>query len=188
MAIRDALTVINEMEAAGVIGRYAICGAVAAYAYVEHATTDDLDVLVAFGEDAGGAATGLITLTPVIQYLAKRGYDRFEREGVIIADWPVQFLPVANLLDREALVAATMQEAVFEVDAPAVNIRVMQPEHLVALALRVGRPKDMIRVSQFLREDAVDLAALRSIILRHGLTEKWRDFILRTGSVAKIEI
>jgi len=69
------------MEADGVIGRYAIAGAVAAYNYIEPAVTDDLDILVSFREARHQAASGLITLAP---------------KGVVIADWPVQFLPIAR--------------------------------------------------------------------------------------------
>ena len=36
------------MEADGVIGRYAIAGAVAAYNYIEPTLTEDLDILVSF--------------------------------------------------------------------------------------------------------------------------------------------
>jgi hypothetical protein len=47
MGVKQTL-VINTMEADGVIGRYAISGAVAAYNYIEPTVTDDLDILVSF--------------------------------------------------------------------------------------------------------------------------------------------
>ena len=48
MGMKQTLDVINRMEADGIIGRYAIAGAVAAYNYIEPAVTSDLDILVAF--------------------------------------------------------------------------------------------------------------------------------------------
>ena len=48
MGIKQTLDVINEMEREGVIGRYAIGGAVAAYNYIESAVTEDLDIFVTF--------------------------------------------------------------------------------------------------------------------------------------------
>jgi hypothetical protein len=44
MAIRQTLEVINAMEADGVIDRYALAGAVAAFNYIDPAVTEDLDI------------------------------------------------------------------------------------------------------------------------------------------------
>jgi hypothetical protein len=45
MGMKQTLDVINRMEADGVIGRYAIAGAVAAYNYVEPSVTEE-DILI----------------------------------------------------------------------------------------------------------------------------------------------
>lgn len=50
--------------------------------------------------------------------------------------------------------------------------RVLTAEHLCAICLKTGRFKDLLRVSQFIESDAVDLAALDAIIRRHGLESK----------------
>ena len=47
MSIRDVIAVLNEMEANGVIDRYAIGGAVGATFYLEPVATLDVDVFVA---------------------------------------------------------------------------------------------------------------------------------------------
>jgi hypothetical protein len=44
MGMKQTLDVINRMEADGIIGRYAIAGAVAAYNYIEPSLTEDLDI------------------------------------------------------------------------------------------------------------------------------------------------
>ena len=181
MAIKETLEIINAMEADGVIGRYAIAGAVAAYNYIEPAVTDDLDILVSFREARHQAASGLITLAPIFSYLKARGYDEHRKEGVVIAGWPVQFLPIANDLDAEALAAAQEVEIDINDTIKPVRTRILRAEHIVATCLRVGRPRDFIRITQFLEEDAVDIAVLCRVLDRHGLTPEWQSFCRRTG-------
>lgn len=150
MGMKKTLDVINAMETDGVIGRYAIAGAVAAYNYIEPTVTEDLAILISFdaGPDRPGA--GLITLAPILSYLKSVGYGEFRKEGLLIEGWPVQFLPVANDLDAEAIEQAQDVEIKIDQSQGSVRARVLRPEHLVAIALRVGRPKDSIRIIQFL--------------------------------------
>ena len=53
---------------------------------------------------------------------------------------------------------------------------VMTAEHLVAIALRTGRPKDHNRILQFLEQDAVDRGKMQAILERHGLASRWKQF------------
>jgi len=46
MGMKRTLEVINALEAEGVIGRYAIAGAVAAYNYIEPTVTEGFDILL----------------------------------------------------------------------------------------------------------------------------------------------
>ena len=98
MGIKQTLDVINAMEHDGIIRRYAIAGAVAAYNYIEPTVTDDLDLLVSFSERASIPQSGLITLGPVFSYLRAKGYEEHRKEGLVIEGWPVQFLPVAIIV------------------------------------------------------------------------------------------
>ena len=100
MGIKQTLDVLNGMEREGVYERYAIGGAVAAYNYIESAVTEDLNIFISFRQVS---ATGLISLAPISADLAKGGYVDFKKEGIVVAGWPVQFLPVADALDAEAL-------------------------------------------------------------------------------------
>ena len=52
----------------------------------------------------------------------------------------------------------------------------MTAEHLVAIALNIGRAKDFTRILQFLEQEAVSKDKLNLILLKHGLTEKWEKF------------
>src|SRR5262245_46588397 len=112
MSLKQTIEVLNRMEADGVIGRYCISGAVASFYYVEATATDHLDILVSFEETK--AASGLLTLTPILTYLNALGYSQFEEEGILIEGWPVQFLPVTDHLDAEALASARMDTVKLE--------------------------------------------------------------------------
>ena len=144
--------------------------------------TDDLDILIAFESDETRPQSGLITLGPIFSYLKNKGYSEFEREAVLIEGWAVQFIPVATDLDAEALAAAEPVDIEFGATGSAQS-RVLRPEHIVATALRVSRPRDLIRITQFLEERAVDISALCGVLRRHALGAAWREFCRRTGVV-----
>jgi hypothetical protein len=145
MGMKQTIDVINKMEADGVVARYAIGGAVAAYNYIEPTVTEDLDILVSFDEMPGQPKSGLVTLGPLYSYLQKRGYEDFVREGILVDGWLVQFLPVADALDAEGLAAA------IEID---LEINPLQKNHDTGFASgahRCNSGKD--RQSKGLRSD-----------------------------------
>lgn len=63
-----------------------------------------------------------------------------------------------------------------EVTFHDVQTRVMTAEHLMAIALRLGRPKDIARIAQFVELDAFDESKLHIILAKHGLSDKWENF------------
>ena len=162
------------MVADGVIRKFAVT----ALYYSEVTVTEDLDILVPF-DDLQDKSSGLATLEPLFSYLSDRGYKEFEKEGIVVEGWPVQFLPVSNELDAEALNRA--QDVEFS-DAPeSTKIPILRPEHIVATALRVGRAKDRERIIRFVEEQLVDLGELRNVLSRHNLLEKWSKFRVQMG-------
>ena len=164
--MKATLEAINQMQADGVIGKYAIGGAVGATLYLEPAATLDVDIFVVLPSVPGSS---LLSLAPIYDYLKARGYA-LKDEHIVVGGWPVQFLPPSNDLEREAVadsVAATVE---------GVTTRVMSAEHLVAIALRTGRAKDHIRILQFVEQEAVDREKLRAILERHVLSSKWSQF------------
>jgi len=174
----DTLRVLNQLRAEGVIGPYAIAGAVASFRHVEATLTEDLDLLVTLAAVGG---SGLVTIQPILIRLDELGYSEFKDEGIVIEGWPVQFLPVASALDAEAVEQAEDVEIPTSVEGASEPTRALRAEHVVAKAVELGRPKDFIRISQYLEGDAVDLEALRAVLERHGLRDKWRSFCMRTG-------
>jgi hypothetical protein len=166
MSIRDVIIAINQMEADRVIDRYAIGGAVAATFYLEPVATLDVDVFVAFRSEPDQL---LAAPKPIFDYLVARGWS-MKGEYVMIAGWPVQFLPPTGPLVEEALVEAV------EADVEGVPARVFTPEHLAAIALQTGRAKDKARLLQFIEEGALDAARFQAILRRHSLVEAWGKF------------
>lgn len=163
--MKATLEVINQMQADGVIGQYAIGGAVGATFYLAPAATVDLDLFVRLP-----AASGLlISLSPIYEYLKSRGCKE-QDEYIVVGDWPVQFLPLRNPLQEEALTQA------ISTSVDGVPARVITAEHLVAIALETGRAKDYTRILQFIEQAAVDREKLKDILERHGLSAKWNQF------------
>jgi hypothetical protein len=164
--VKDTFAIINQMQADGVIGKYAVGGAVGATFYLEPSATLDIDIFVSLQAPTGGI---LVSLTPIYNYLTARGCA-VEQEYIVIAGWPVQFLPPADALDEEALT----QAVITEVDG--IKVWVMTAEHLVAIALRTGRAKDFVRILQFVESGVLQPGKLDDLLTRHGLLAKWEHF------------
>ena len=166
MNIRDTITVINQMQAAGIIERYAIGGAVGATFYLEPVATLDVDVFVAFPAEPGSLIS---SPRPIFDYLQAHG-GQIDGEYIILSGWPVQFLPAATPLLEEALARAD------EKDVAGMPARVFTAEHLAAIALQTGRAKDKARLLQFIETGVLDLARFQTIISRHALQSAWQRF------------
>ncbi len=163
--VKRTVELINQMQADGVIGQYAIGGAVGATFYLAPAATVDLDLFVTLP-----SATGmLVSLSPIYEYLKSRGGTQ-QDEYIVVGDWPVQFLPLRNALHEEAV------EQAISTNVDDVPTRVVSAEHLVAIALETGRAKDHTRILQFVEQGAVDRAKLKDIVKRHGLSTEWNQF------------
>ena len=163
---QTALKVVNEMQGAGVIAKYAIGGAVAATFYIEPTATYGIDIFISF-ENVPGSS--LASLEPIFKYLSDRQY-KTSGAHCLIAGWQIQFLPADEALNSEALLQAV------ETRVGDVKTWIMTAEHLMAIALKTGRGKDLIRLEQFVRYNAFDPDKLNQILARHNLVEKWRRF------------
>lgn len=179
MTMQKTIGVVTKLAEQGVIHRYAIAGAVAALNYVQPTLTEDLDVLVSVAHFEK-RQSGLILLTPIEEALAKMGYTDRTDVGIMIEGWPVQFLPVASDLEEEALKQAVDIE-IEPTGNPPAKARCLRAEHVVAIAVKVGRLKDLARVEAFLEQEAVDLTALKDVLKRHNLMTEWRTFCAKAG-------
>jgi hypothetical protein len=166
MQIQEVIKTINQMQADRVIERYAIGGAVGATFYLEPVATLDVDIFVTFKTEAGSL---LASPQPIFDYLKARG-GTMQGEYIVIAGWPVQFLPPNSPLAEEALREAATR------DVAGLPARVFTAEHLAAIALQTGRAKDKARLLQFIEAGALDAPRFQTIVNRHGLKEAWQRF------------
>ncbi len=166
MDIREVIKTINQMQADGVIASYAIGGAVGATFHLEPVSTLDVDIFVSFRPEPGSL---LISPRPIYEYLTSRGCSA-DGEYIIIAGWPVQFLPPTGPLAEEALGNAVVH------DVAGVPARVFPAEYLAAIALQTGRAKDKARLLQFVESGTLDATTFKDILTRHALAGQWSQF------------
>ena len=163
--MEKTLKILNQLEQKGIVNRYAIGGGVAALFYAEPVLTYDMDVFVVLS----AKESRLAILSSLYEHLRKLGY-REDKEHVVIEGVPVQFIPAYNALVEEAVREAK------QVTYKNVKTKTLRPEHLAAVMLQTGRPKDKMRLTLFLQQAKMNRRALTKIINRHGLKEKWIQF------------
>ena len=152
------------MKRDGVIAEYAIGGAMALVFWTEPVPTFDLDVFVLLP----GETTLLVSLDPIYRWAAANGYGE-EGEHILIEGIPVQFIPAHNPLADEAI------EEAATLDHEGTPVRVMRPEHLIALYLEPSArtAKRLERVAMLLEEAAIDTERLDAILQRYHLERPW---------------
>lgn len=179
MSLRKTIEAVTKLKENRVISNYAIAGAVAALNYIQPTLTEDLDILVSIDGFKSGPS-GLLLLEPIEKALAEMGYNQRTDVGYLVEGWPIQFLPVGSPLDEEALEQA-VELNVAPKDEPPLMARSLRAEHVVAVAAKVGRIKDLGRIEAFLNQKAVDLSRLKSVLERHGMLNDWGVLLMKTG-------
>jgi hypothetical protein len=89
---------------------------------------------------------------------------------ILIDETPIQFLPAATELEKEAV-----QHAI-AVTYKNIQVNVLRPEYLIAIFLRVFRLKDREKIVRLLEQAEIDQNLLSDILTRHGLKEKFENF------------
>ena len=163
--MEKTLKILNELEKARLVSKYAIGGAIALLFYTEPVLTYDMDIYCFLPESSGR----LVTLSPIYEFLRRRGY-REDKEHVLIEGVPVQFIPAYNDLVTEALAEAV------ETKFKRTRTRVVRVEHLMAIMLQTDRPKDRTRLTHLLENVRIDARLRNEILKRHGLVANWREF------------
>ena len=164
-SLADVFRVLNRMCDEGIVAQYAVGGATAVLFYAEPTRTYDLDVFVtlqAAGEDV------LAPLSRVYEWARGQGFV-VQAEHLLIAGVPVQILPAYNALVEAALATARRH------DYAGVPVHVVDPEHLVALALQAGGARRRERAWQLLEVGAVDRDRLRQVLTTHAITAEIPD-------------
>ncbi len=159
--------VLEQLIVDGALSRYAIGGATAAGFHGEPLATRDIDVFVFLEPDEHRI---LVSLEPLYQHLSKLGFDQFEEEAILIHGYPVQFLSASPGLETEAVDQSQIAEWENH------RLRVMRPEHLAAICLKVGRPKDRARLVYLMDLPQFDRALFLDIVHRHALETTWSQW------------
>jgi len=162
--LQQALKLANEMEGKGIIGKYAIGGAIGTIYWTEAYATKDLDLFLRLPSSRGG-----LIIMPFMNYLAAQGYS-FTAQYVKVGNLMVDFLGVYNPLTEEALDNAV------EIDVYNIPTRVFRPEYLLTIALQTGRVQDLEKIIKLYEQCQLDEKYLEKIIERHELTGKWNEF------------
>jgi len=164
--LEKTFAVLNRLVKEGVLEQYAIGGAMGAMFYIEPVSTFDLDIFVILPT----LSSGLITLSPLYEYLSTLGYAS-EGEYVNIEGVPVQFLPAYNDLVETALTEAEINKYGNE------SVRVFSVEYLIAISIQTGRNKDRARVEMLIEEATVNMEKLSGILERFSLSEKAKQWL-----------
>lgn len=114
----------------------------------------------------GGA--DLAPLSGLDEWTRARGFTAMA-EHVMIHGVPVQFLPAPNALAEDAIREARV------LDYDDVHVRVIDPEHLVALALQAGGARRRERAWQLFEAGQIDRDRLRRLLSTHGINASIPD-------------
>ncbi len=156
MAFIDAVAALNGLKRRRIIRDYAIIGAVAATAYMEPISTEDIDVVILADSDE--------------EYLRAYGVIAEPAEGQegmhqIPGGVPIQLFPSTVM----PLYRDTVEQAK-KVRIGNLRAKVATAEHLILLYLTANRQRDRLRVS-YLIEDA-DESILQALLERFDDQQK----------------
>lgn len=164
--MKKTIEVLNDLKRKKLIGDYAVGGGIATIFYTEPVFTYDLDVFVIVKSEPAG---GIISLAPIYDYLVSKGYT-WKGEHIVIEDLPVQFIPVQSGVEREAVDHA--EDIIYS----GVKTKILSAEHLLAIALKVGRRKDFDKIGRLIDQAKIDGKTLESILKRYHLLDKFKEW------------
>ena len=161
----QSIKVVQDMISKGIVLDAAIGGATAVIFYTEPFSTEDVDFFVIIPE--GGSK--FLPLDGIYRYAEQHGFKASE-EHILIGEDKVQFLPVFSKLLEDAVANASLY------DVDSMQVKVLSPEYLIAIALHTGRHKDFLKIRLLLDQVKINKQKLTSILRRHKLTEAWKKF------------
>jgi predicted nucleotidyltransferase len=165
--MKKTIEIINKLKEERLIKDYAIGGAIGVLRWVEPFFTRDLDIfIIPFQEPKGK----VIDFSCIYDSLKKKGYSEWIGQWIMIEDIPVEFIPAENLA-KESVIEA--QEIEFE----GIKTKVITPEYLIALLLRAGREKDIMKIKMLLEQAKVDRKKLNEILIKYDLDSTFKLFM-----------
>lgn len=160
----NVIAVLDDMQKANIIEKFAIGGAFAATLHNEPISTIDLDIFFLFKEKNNSL---FLSLDKIYDYAKLNGFS-FDHEFINIHGWLVQFVEAShNNLWKEAV------ENADTIKIGSSEIAVIGCEHLIAMWLFAGRAKDYQKIAMFREADISDEKKLFDVLARHDLISKW---------------
>ncbi len=159
--------ILGELVEEGILEDYAIGGATAAGFHGEPFATRDIDVFAFISQPSNSL---LITLDPLYARLAEKGFSEFDEEGILIHDYPVQFICPSPGLEMEAVKMAMVM------CWKDLELKIISPEYLAAIALKVGRSKDRARLIYLFELPVFDRKVFTEIVMKYQLFDKWQSW------------
>ena len=147
------------MREQGVVTDCAVGGATAVLFYAEPTRTYDVDVFAILPSVDQSA---LVSLADVYRWGESQGFP-VDGEHLLVHGVPVQILPAYNALVVDAI------ETAREHDYEGTPVRVIDPEHLIALALQAGGARRRERAWLVLQAGVVDRPRLRALLDAHAI-------------------
>lgn len=169
--IEGAIQHINKACHEGILGHYAIGGAMGAIFYMEPFETKDLDIFTHLPV----TEAGLVSLSGIYEYFQGLGH-RAEGQFLIIEGVRVEFIPPATPLVAEAI------ERAVEAKIGKTKTWVFRAEHLTAIMLQIGSRKYLARLEAFLEQADLNRGYFMQILRRHKLVRKWQAFLRKPPS------
>ena len=164
-----AFQVVNQLRDENIISKYAVGGAVGALFYIEPTQTQDIDIFIHLEPQPGSL---VVTTQPITNRLEELGYITWKDDKLVVANWPIQFIPASTSIERDAI-----QYAVEKSLTDGVTVFVPPPEYLMLIALQLGRPKDIMRLHQFHLERVYDPLKFAELLKKHSLEKKWEQIL-----------
>ncbi len=164
-SLADVFRVLVQLREEGIVTDYAIGGATAVLFYAEPTRTYDVDV---FARLPSVDQSGLVSLAPLYRWAESHGFT-VDAEHVVVHGVPVQILPAYNALVVDAIHTARVHEY------QGVSVRVVDPEHLIALALQAGGARRRERAWLLLQAGVADRLHLRALLDTHGIDAEIPD-------------
>lgn len=162
--IEKVIEVLNDMQSANIIEKFAIGGAFAAILHNEAISTIDLDIFFLFKEKSDSL---ILPLHKIYDFAAAKGF-KFDHEFINIHGWLVQFVEAShNDLWKEAIENADI------IKIGSFEVLLIGREHLVAMWLFAGRAKDFEKIGKFWEAKILNETKLSNILQRHDLIAKW---------------
>jgi hypothetical protein len=168
--IEPVLRRINDAQRRGVIGKYAIGGAVGAIFYMEPFATKDLDIFT----NLPVTKSGIVSLSAIHDFFQASGC-RAEGQYLMIEGVRVEFLPPTTPLVAEAI------ERAVEAKIGNTKTRVFRAEHLAAIMLQTGRKTDLARLERLVEQTTLNQRDFQQILRRHKLARRWQAFLKQSS-------